>query len=189
MEKVFVDQKAAKEDGKMVGYSLKEMGKAAKFLTEDGILVTAKDLFLIATNKKTIQSLYVDEATERLKSAPKYRFDAEIGIAKERAEKCPPVSNVDAISAFSAKDFSIDADTFEIKINADVEKTMKIRHTKELTAGQLGFISLLENYGDSAKKLNKALEKLGQPSAKIESPYLLNSGTIDLEAIAYRVHL
>ena len=165
------------------------MSKAAKFLSEDGIEVNTKDLYLIAINQKTIESLYIVEAQERMRLAPAYKKDAEIGIAKERAVRCPKISHVDPISVFRAEDFSINAGTFQVKINADIEKSIRERHTRKLTHGQLELISLVENYRDAGQRLNEALLKLNQHPAKIESPYLFNSGTVDIETVAYRVKL
>ncbi len=189
MVKEFTDEKRAFDDCKEVAAALVRMGKVAKFLIEDGINITAADLFNITQLKDKIENFYIDEVHGRMKNAPKYRLDAEINAAMARAALCPVLPNYDVLRVFKADGFKLDAETFEVTLNADVEKAMRARHTRELTTGQRELIALLENYRDAGAKLNVVLDNINKGRVEPQHEFLSLSGNVDIETIAYRVKL
>lgn len=189
MEKYFIDTKAVSQDEKEVSAALKRMGTVAKFLIGDGLNVNAKDLWDVTQLKRTIESFYLGEVQERMKTAPKYRLEAEMQAARDRAALCPVLPNFDVLKEFKAENFSIDPDTCDITLNADVEKAMRSRHTKNLTHEQIKLIAKIEEYRDCVKQLNELLDKANVSRVETCCKYLFSSGEVDIESIAYRVHI
>jgi len=172
----YIDTKKAQEEQRQVEAIMPMMSGLAKAIANEGLLCTLNDVFDIGSNRKTVTSLYVNEATERTKSSPKYVVQDAIEVAKKQAAiHSKEVETLQHASSFVLSNYTQSQFNFDESLNitfrGDLVEYLKKKHTRELSDKQ---VKLYKKLSDLVKSLNEIQDTLVDAGIR---PDLFNSAS------------
>ena len=149
-----------------VNLAMQSMSNLCEVTKKDGLQVSAKELYLIASSRLSLTKVYQSEALHRAQGSPQYVIEEATDSATRQANKHQSI--VDKCREFAVILGRLPENNFvltsegEVKYNGNLEKELTALHTKQLSKKEETLANGITTFQKALKEFNLLITEAGE---------------------------